>query len=197
MSAPPTFFANPDDFRAWLETHHAKEQELLVGYYKKATGKRSITWEESVEEALCFGWIDGIRRRLDEEAYTVRFTPRRPNSNWSKKNIASMQRLIKEGRVQPAGLAAYEAGKAEKSSAYSFEQDREPELRSALAKMFQAQPAAWDFFQAQPPGYRRRMILWIVSAKQEATQLRRLNRVIEVSAHEKRVDMMSPFKKTA
>lgn len=192
MSAPPTFFANPDDFRTWLETHHAKEQELLVGYYKKATGKPSITWEESVEEALCFGWIDGIRRRVDEEAYTVRFTPRRPNSNWSRKNVATVERLLKEQRMQPAGIQAYEA----RSGLYSYEQEQEIELSPSLLKQFKHNEAAWDFFQAQPPSYRRLMTHWVASAKQEATQLRRLERVIAVSAQKKRVDISSPFKKT-
>lgn len=193
MSKQPTFFATPGEFRAWLETHHVQKQELLVGYYKKATGRPSITWEESVEEALCFGWIDGIRRRVDEEAYSVRFTPRRANSIWSKKNLATVERLLKEQRMQPAGIQVYEA----RGGIYSYEQEKELELSPALLKQFKQNKAAWRFFNEQPPGYRRLMTHWIVSAKQEATQLRRLQRVIEVSAQEKRVDMMSPFKKTA
>jgi uncharacterized protein YdeI (YjbR/CyaY-like superfamily) len=196
MSPKPTFFATPAAFRAWFAEHHATEQELLVGFYKVATGKPSLTWPQSVDEALCFGWIDGVRKRLDDESYTIRFCPRRPGSYWSKKNIASMQRLIKEGRVQPAGLEAYESRKGERSGAYSFEQDELPELSPQHLATFKAQKAAWDFFQAQPPGYRKTLIHWIMEAKQEKTQIRRLRRVIEVSAQGERVDLMSPFKRT-
>ncbi len=148
-----------------------------------------------MDEALCFGWIDGVRKRLDDEAYTIRFTPRRPNSIWSKKNIASMQRLIQGGRVQPTGMAAYKARQSENSGVYAFEQNEEPELSSTLQKRFAAQSDAWEFFQAQPPSYRRTLTHWITSAKREETQLRRLHRVIQVSAQGERVNLMSPFGK--
>ena len=195
LSPRPSFFPSPAEFRAWLAQHHDKQQELLAGFYKVATGKASITWNESVDEALCYGWIDGVRKRLSDEAYTIRFTPRRPDSFWSKKNIASMERLLAEGRVQPAGLAAYQARKGEKSGAYSFEQAQAPELSPQHRAAFQAEQPAWEFFQAQPPGYRKTMIHWIMSAKQEKTQLRRLQRVIEASAQAQRVDLMAPFGK--
>ncbi|MDA1329807.1 MAG: bacteriocin-protection protein [Chloroflexi bacterium] len=193
MTATPAFFATPEEFRAWLAEHHASQRQLLVGFYKVATDKPSISWEQSVDEALCYGWIDGARKRIDDEAYTIRFSPRRPDSFWSKKNIASMQRLIAVGRVQPAGLAVYQARKGQKSGAYSFEQDEAPKLNAAQAKTFRVAKGAWEFFQDQPPGYRKTIIHWVTSAKQEKTQVRRLARVIEVSISGERVDLMDPF----
>lgn len=196
MTEKPTFFATAGDFRAWLAKNHDKAAVLQVGYYKVATGKPSITWDQSVEEALCYGWIDGLRRRIDEESYMIRFTPRRRGSHWSQKNIASVEKLIGEGRMQPAGLKAYEARRAERSGAYSFEQDQEPAFAEGLLAQFKASKAAWAFFQAQAPSYRRMVTHWVTAAKQEATRQRRLQRVIDVSAEEKRVDLMSPFKRT-
>lgn len=196
MSEKPIFFASPDEFRAWLDKNHNKAKVLFVGYYRIATGKASLTWEQSVDEALCYGWIDGRRNRIDEERYTIRFTPRRPGSHWSQKNIASVQKLIKAGRMQPAGMAAWEARDPENRATASYEQGREPAFDGDLLKEFQANNHAWDFFQAQPPGYRRTVTEWVTAAKQESTRLRRLRRVIEVSAEGKRVDLMSPFKRT-
>jgi len=192
----PIFFATQADLRKWFVKNHKTASQLLLGYYKVGSGKPSITWDESVDEALCFGWIDGVRKGLDAQSYTIRFTPRRAGSFWSKKNIASVERLIKEGCMKPAGLAVYKARKGEKSDAYSFEQDEIAPFSAALKRRFKANKAAWNFFGAQPPGYQKTMRHWVMSAKQEATQVRRLDRIIEVSAMKKRVDLMSPFKMT-
>lgn len=178
----PTFFPTPEDFRAWLEEHHESESELWVGFYKVGTGRPSITWPESVDEALCFGWIDGLRKRLDDESYVIRFTPRRPTSNWSAKNLARIEELIAEGRVRPAGLAIYEARDPEKSRIYSFERRKEAKLDADQEARLRANEAAWEFFRSQPPGYQRTSIHWVISAKREETRTRRLNTLIEDSA---------------
>lgn len=196
MAEQPAFFERPEDFRAWLKKHHNEKAALLVGFYKVSTGKPSLIWEQAVDEALCYGWIDGVRKRIDDEAYTIRFTPRRPGSHWSQKNINSVTRLLEEGRMQPAGLAAYEARREDKSARASYEQGDEPELSPELLAEAGQQPEAWAFFQQQPPGYRRTLTHWVMSAKQEQTRLRRLERILEVSAQGKRVDLMSPFKRT-
>jgi len=182
----PRFFKTPAAFRKWLAANHGKSTELWVGFYKKDSGKPSITWPESVDEALCCGWIDGVRKRLDAESYVIRFTPRKPNSTWSAVNIRNVERLIKEDRMQPAGMGAYEARSASRSVIYSYEQ-RSPELIEPYATTFKSDKAAWDFFQAQPPGYRKNMNWWIVSAKREATRLERLARLIEASKHHQRI----------
>jgi uncharacterized protein YdeI (YjbR/CyaY-like superfamily) len=177
----PTFFASPADFRAWLEANHATESELLVGFYKKATGRPSITWPESVDEALCFGWIDGIRRSLGGEAYTIRFTPRRPTSIWSAVNVGRVEELEKQGRMTPAGRRAFEARKPERTGVYSFE--RQPaELSSEEAALLAADAAAEAFFQARPAWYRRAALHWVTSAKREDTRARRLAQLIADSA---------------
>ena len=193
MTDSPTFFESPAAFRAWLWEYHEQEGVLRGGFCKVATGEPSITWAQSVEEALCFGWIDGVRKRINEEAYTIRFTPRRPGSHWSQKNIDSVERLIAEGRMQPAGLKAYEGRTEENSARASFEQAQAPELTPNLLARAEAQPEAWAYFQAQPPGYQRTMLHWVMSAKQEKTRLRRLTRILEVSAQGERVDLMKPF----
>jgi uncharacterized protein YdeI (YjbR/CyaY-like superfamily) len=177
----PTFFATPGELRAWLEAHHQGETELLVGFYKKGSGRPSITWPESVDEALCFGWIDGVRRSLGDEAYTIRFTPRTKRSFWSNVNVRRAGELIAEGRMRPAGLAAFEARSGERSGVYSFEQD-EVAFDAAQARRFQADAKAWDFFQAQPPWYRRTATWWVISAKKEETRAKRLATLIEDSA---------------
>jgi uncharacterized protein YdeI (YjbR/CyaY-like superfamily) len=182
VAVSPTFFATPADFRAWLEAHHASETELLVGFHKKGSGTPSITWPESVDEALCFGWIDGVRRSLDADAYTVRFTPRKRKSYWSIVNIRRAGELIAEGRMRPAGLAAFEARAGERSGVYSFEQKDEVRFDPEQAARFQADAQAWDFFQAQAPWYRRTATWWVISAKQEATRARRLATLMEDSA---------------
>ena len=175
------FFKTPLAFRKWLAAHHAKLKELWVGFYKKGSGKPSITWPESVEEALSFGWIDGIRKRIDGESYQIRFTPRKPSSTWSTVNIRIAQRLIKEKRMQPAGMKAFEARKEYRSGIYSYEQ-RSPELVEPYAGKLKRNKAAWDFFQAQPPSYQKMMNWFIVSAKLEETRTKRLDRLIDASA---------------
>jgi uncharacterized protein YdeI (YjbR/CyaY-like superfamily) len=178
----PTFFAAPSEFRAWLEEHHAAESELLVGFYKKGSGRPSMTWPESVDEALCFGWIDGVRRSLGDEAYTIRFTPRKRRSIWSVVNVRRARELIEEGRMRPAGLAAFEARTEERSGVYSFEQKDQVAFDAAQAGRFQADAKAWEFFQAQPPWYRRTATWWVISAKKEETRAKRLATLIEDSA---------------
>jgi uncharacterized protein YdeI (YjbR/CyaY-like superfamily) len=182
----PRFFRTPADFRKWLEKNHATATELLVVFYKKDSGKPSITWPESVDEALCFGWIDGIRKRLDEVSYQIRFTPRRCGSIWSAINIKRAGELAKQKRMRPAGLEAFATRIENKSRLYSYEQ-RPAELPQAYSKIFKKNAAAWKFFQAQAPSYRKTTTWWIVSAKQEATRLKRLRKLTEVSARRKRV----------
>jgi uncharacterized protein YdeI (YjbR/CyaY-like superfamily) len=179
-----TFFRTPADFQAWLEKHHARSSELLVGLYKRESGKPSITWHESVGEALCFGWIDGVRRRVDEVSYTIRFTPRKPGSTWSTVNIERVKSLAAEGRMQPAGSRAYEGRRSNKSGVYSYEQ-RPEQLVPPYAGMLARHPAAKKFFAAQAPSYRRAAIWWVISAKQEETRLRRARTLIELSAQGK------------
>jgi len=188
----PVFFATPGEFRTWLARHHESERELWVGFYKKGTGRPSITWPEAVDEALCFGWIDGIRKSIDAESYTNRFTPRKPTSNWSEVNTRRMQELIAAGRVKPAGLRAFEARTSEKSGVYSFEQRQNPAFAPGALQSFKAHADAWRFFQAQPPGYRRLVTWWVVSAKQEATRARRLKILIDHSADRQRIDLLRP-----
>lgn len=183
----PTFFATPAAFRAWLEKHHKIAPELLVGFYKKDSGKPSITWPESVDEALCVGWIDGIRRRVDDTAYTIRFTPRRAGSTWSAINIARVADLTTQGRMLPAGLAAVEKRTAKKSAIYSYEQKDTPGLDPKYEKAFRANKTAWAFFSAQANWYRLNTTRWVMSAKAEATRLRRLTQLIEASAAEQRL----------
>jgi len=163
-----------------------KQRELWVGFYKKDTGKPSITWPESVDEALCFGWIDGIRKKFDGESYMIRFTPRNPESIWSAVNIRNVERLSKEKRMMPAGLKAYGLRKEFRSGIYSYEQ-RPAELVEPYASQFKKNKAAWKFFQAQPPGYRKMMTWFIVSAKTEVTRMKRLDRLIEASAKGQRL----------
>ena len=176
------FFRTPSDFRRWLHQHHATARELIVGFYKTGSGKPSITWPESVDEALCYGWIDGIRRRVDDLSYSIRFTPRKASSTWSAINIRRVQALTKEGRMRPAGLTAYQARKENKSGIYSYEQ-RSATLVEPYATRLRRNKAAWAFFRAQSPSYQKVANWWVVSAKQEATRLRRLERLIEDSAH--------------
>jgi uncharacterized protein YdeI (YjbR/CyaY-like superfamily) len=186
MSVPPHFFKTPSAFRKWLIDNHDKGKELWVGFYKKDSGKPSITWPESVDEALCFGWIDGIRKSIDPESYKIRFSPRKPDSIWSAVNMRNMERLIKQDLVTPAGMKAYAARKEFRSGIYSYEQ-RPAELVEPYAAQFKRNKAAWKFFQAQPPGYRKMMNWYIVSAKQEQTRLARLEKLIEASANGQRI----------
>ena len=182
------FFATPANWRQWLEKNHASETELWVGYYKKGSGKPSIDWPQSVDEALCFGWIDGIRKTIDESSYKIRFTPRRTGSNWSTVNIARVGVLTKEKRMRPAGLAAFEARTLDKSGPYSYEQRKTITFGDALERRFRANAKAWAFFEAQPPYYRQIATLYVMSAKQEATRERRLDRVIKDFAAGRRLE---------
>jgi uncharacterized protein YdeI (YjbR/CyaY-like superfamily) len=149
MEGKPRFFATAEDFRAWREQHHASTTEVVVGFHKKQTGRPSMTWTESVRAALCFGWIDGIRRSLGDDSYTIRFTPRNPGSNWSSLNVLHVEELIREGRMAPAGLAAFEARRPERTGVYAFEQRHSARLEPAQEKQFRANSAAWEFFQQQ------------------------------------------------
>lgn len=176
----PTFFATPADWRAWLEAHHASATELSVGFWKKDSGKPSITWPQSVDEALCFGWIDGVRHRIDDEAYRIRFTPRKPGGIWSQVNVRRFAELQAEGRIRSAGLAAYEVGK-DRTHVYSYEREDAVFADDELAR-FQADTAAWTAFQAFPPGYRRVATHRVVSAKAAATRAKRLDILIDASA---------------
>ncbi len=183
----PRFFAKPSDFRAWLAKYHLSASELVVGFYRKGTGRASITWPESVDEALCFGWIDGIRRRLDETSYRIRFTPRRRGSTWSAINIARVAELTKRGRMRAAGLAAFRRRTDDKSSIYAYEQRRNATLTPAQRRSFRANKRAWAFFQAQAPSYQRTVSYWMISARKEETRGRRLARLIEYSARGRRL----------
>jgi uncharacterized protein YdeI (YjbR/CyaY-like superfamily) len=180
------FFKTAADLRKWLEAHHESADELWVGLYKKGSGRASITWPEAVDEALCFGWIDGIRKRVDDDSYTNRLTPRRKGSVWSAINIARVAALTKEKRMRPAGLAAFAARKANKSGIYSYEQRRD-RLEEPYAGILKQNERAWEFFQAQPPSYRKVIGWWIVSAKKEETRLARMHRLIAASAKGKRL----------
>ena len=182
----PTFFATPEDFRRWLERNHDKAGELLVGFWKKDSGKASMTWPESVDEALCYGWIDGVRRRIDNESYSIRFTPRRRRSIWSAVNIKRATELTKLERMAPAGLRAFAARDEKKSAIYSYEKPP-AEFIPADEKKFRVNKKAWQYFNAQPPGYRRLAIGWVTSAKKEETRERRLAQLIDDSAKERRL----------
>ena len=182
----PKFFQTPADFRTWLEKNHATATELWVGFYKKDSGKRSINWPEAVDQALCFGWIDGIRKGVDEISYKIRFTPRRRGSIWSATNIKRGKELVRQKQMQPTGLKAFEARIANKSGIYSYEQ-RSTELEQPYAKLLKKNKTAWNFFENQPPSYRKMMGWWIVSAKKEETRMARLAKLISESARGKRL----------
>jgi uncharacterized protein YdeI (YjbR/CyaY-like superfamily) len=186
-AAKARFFASPAEFRAWFERNHESARELLVGFRKRKTGKPSITWPESVDQALCFGWIDGIRRRVDEESYTIRFTPRRPGSTWSAINIARVKELTAAGLMHTKGLEAFARRSDAKSARYAYEQTEQPKLEAAHDKRFKANTKAWAFFSAQAPSYQRVCIHWVSSAKAEETKRRRLEKLIETSAKGRRL----------
>jgi uncharacterized protein YdeI (YjbR/CyaY-like superfamily) len=195
--AAATFFATPAEFRAWLDAHHDHEPELWVGFHKKGSGLPSMTWPEAVDEALCFGWIDSVRKSIDETSYANRFTPRNTWSTWSAVNIKRVQELIAQGRMRPAGLKAFAARVEESSGIYSYEQRDAAQLGDAYERQFRANHAAWDFFQAQPPSYRKTAIWWVVSAKKEETRQRRLTALIGDSAAWRRIaSLISPSART-
>jgi uncharacterized protein YdeI (YjbR/CyaY-like superfamily) len=173
----PTFFAKQSDFRKWLEKNHQKESELLVGFYKVDSGKPSITWSQSVDEALCFGWIDGVRTSIDKNSYQIRFTQRKPTSIWSAINIKKVEELMQQGLMQPPGLASFEKRTENKSRIYAHE-IAEVNLSSDFEKQFKANKIAWDYFQSLAPSYRKISANWVMSAKQEATRIKRLNELI-------------------
>jgi uncharacterized protein YdeI (YjbR/CyaY-like superfamily) len=185
---PVIHFPAQAKFRGWLLKNHDKASEIFVGFYRKDTGLGGMTYKEAVEEALCFGWIDGVMRKVDDVSYAQRFTPRKPVSNWSNINVAHVQRLTAEGRMHPAGLAAFNVRRADRTGIYSFERAEAAKLPPAFAKRFKANQKAWEFFNAQPPGYRRLMTHKIVSGKQEATRERWLAKVIAASARGRRIE---------
>ena len=182
----PRYFKTPAEFRRWLAAHHATERELLVGFYRKASGKPGISYKDAVDEALCFGWIDGIKRKVDEARYTHRFTPRKAGSTWSLINANRVKELIAAKRMAKPGLEAWERRDPKKTGIYSFE-NRPKAFDAALDREFRKQPAAWTFFRAQPPGYQRLMTFYVMSAKRQETRLQRLARLIETSAEGKRI----------
>jgi uncharacterized protein YdeI (YjbR/CyaY-like superfamily) len=174
------FFATPADLRDWFDANHATADQLWLGYHKKASGRPSVVWAEAVDEALCVGWIDGILKRLDETSHVQRFTPRRKGGNWSAVNVANVERLVAEGRMRPAGMAAFKARTPERTGVYSYEREVEP-LSDEETARFQADTAAWTDWENRPPSYRRTVTGWITSAKQKATRERRLSTLIEDS----------------
>jgi len=183
----PVFFATPEQFGAWLEEHHETATELLVGFHKKGTGRPTITWPESVEQALRFGWIDGVRRSLGDESYTIRFTPRKPTSNWSLINVAKVGELKRRGLMAAAGLRAYAARRPERTGVYSAERKEPAVLPAEFERLFKANSAAWEWFGGRAPGYRRTATHWVVSAKRLDTRERRLQQLIECSAEGRNV----------
>lgn len=182
----PVFFPNTTEFRNWLEENHQSEKELFVGYYKVSTKKPTMSWSDSVDEALCFGWIDGIRKGIDSERYCIRFTPRNPKSVWSKVNIKKVGELTRQGKMQPAGLAIFEKRTDSRSEIYSYETLSE-KLATEMATQFQENQQAWNFFTSQPPSYRKTRIYWVMSAKQVSTKNTRLCRLIEACEAGKRL----------
>lgn len=183
----PRFFSTPAAFRAWLVANHAKTAELLVGFEKRASKKSSVTWTQAVDEALCFGWIDGVRRTLDEASYTIRFTPRKPGSTWSAKNIERAAELEAAGRMRPAGRAALARRSERKSRTYSYERAEPARLSDEFERRLKKDAAAWAFFQAQAPSYRSKVLHWVTSAKQEKTRAQRLERAIAAFAKGRRL----------
>lgn len=190
MAAPktqsPVFFPTSAAFREWLAAHHDTADEIIVGFYRKHTGKPSMTWQEAVDQALCFGWIDGIRRRWDDDRYSNRFTPRRKGSNWSAINIRRVGELKKLGLMQPAGLAAFALRTDARSAIYAYEQRKTLAFTPAQLARFRRHPDAWTFFQAQPPSYRQLSTYWVLSAVKPETRDRRLDTLIATSAKKQR-----------
>jgi uncharacterized protein YdeI (YjbR/CyaY-like superfamily) len=184
------FFETAAELRAWLEEHHATASELWVGYYKKASGRRTLTWSDVVDEALCFGWIDGKTQRIDEHRYRQRLTPRRPGSNWSAVNIAKVTELRAQGRMTPAGEAAFAARREDRSAVYSYERRHEAAFDAEQEAAFRANAPAWEWFSAQSPSYRTMATFWVVSAKRPETRARRLATLIDDSAHGRRIALL-------
>jgi uncharacterized protein YdeI (YjbR/CyaY-like superfamily) len=186
----PIYFATQTEFREWLEENHNKETELFVGYYKVGSGRQSMTWSESVDQAICFGWIDGIRKSIDEESYCIRFTPRKPKSIWSAINIKKVEELTKKGLMKPSGLTAFKLLEANKSKIYSYENE-EIKFPEDLEQLFKSNNKAWEFFQAMPQSYRKPATRWVLSAKQESTRFKRLQELITDSEAGRKIKPMS------
>lgn len=182
----PEFFPSADAFREWLDRHHETATEKWVGFYRKHTQKPTLTWPEAVDQALCYGWIDGVMKSIDGERYQRRFTPRKPKSNWSEVNLKRIEELSAQGRVAPAGLAALEARDLTKTRQYSFENKDKGLGESEIAE-FQRHEEAWKFFQTQPPSYRHRIGWWVIQAKQEATRQKRLATLIQACEEGRRL----------
>src|SRR5467141_4990961 len=195
MPLKPTFFQTPADFRTWLEAHHDKLREQLVGFHQKSSGKPSITWPESVQVALCIGWIDGVRKSIDETSYTIRFTPRKPTSTWSSINISLVRDLTKKGLIHPAGLKAFAARSAKKSGIYAYEQRKSAQFTREQAKQFRANKAAWEFFRSQAPWHQRVTTYWVISARKEETKLKRLSVLIDHSQNRRTLPQLRLVKK--
>ena len=185
------FFATPAEWREWLAEHHARAVEAWVGFYKVDSGRPSLTWREAVDEALCFGWIDGLRRSIDETSYSNRFTPRRPTSTWSLVNVRRVAELTKSGRMQPAGLKAYANRTEDKTGIYTFEQSREAPLPEAYADRFRSNRPAWAFFKKQAPWYQRTAVRWVLDAKREETRGKRLAILIADSAEGRTIALLT------
>jgi uncharacterized protein YdeI (YjbR/CyaY-like superfamily) len=189
----PSFFDHPEDFRKWLDRHHDSERELLVGFYRKELGQ-GISYPEALDEALSFGWIDGVRKRIDAETYTIRFTPRKPGSIWSAVNIHRVEELIAQGKMKPPGLQAFQGRDQRKTRQYSYEREQatlDPEMQALLRENRKAS----SFFEAQPPGYKRTAIFWVMAAKKQETRARRLAHLIECSSSGTRIDLLKPSSK--
>jgi len=184
-------FSSPEEFRKWLAKNHAAATELFVGFYKKSSGKKSATYSEALDEALCFGWIDGVRRSINSESYTIRFTPRRPKSIWSLVNVRHVKRLQKSGKMAEPGIKAFALREKHRTGIYSFEQKR-PGLSARFKKLFRANAPAWEFFTKQAPWYQRTAGHWVVRAKQDETQMRRFAKLVEVSGKGRRLDQLTP-----
>lgn len=189
--AQPIYFSSSAEFRNWLEKNHAGCAELFLGFFQKSSGKAGITYPQALDEALCFGWIDGVRKSLNAEAYTIRFTPRKAKSQWSAVNIKRAHELSAAGQMHSAGLDAFQGAKNQ-TRKYSYEQRRDPSFSADHKRRFRAESGAWKFFQSQPAGYRRTATFWVVSAKQERTKQRRLGVLILASADGRRIDLLAP-----
>ena len=191
----PQFFEDPEAFSMWLSANHSTAKEVWVGFHKTSTGKPSLTWPESVDEALCYGWIDGIRRAVDPSSYAIRFTPRRPGSSWSAVNIRRAQALIRQGRMQPSGLQAFEDRHASEFERFSYA-NRPADLPPKYLKLLKANKVAWAYYRSQPPWYRKAATWWVISAKREETKLSRLSALIADSAAGKRIRQVAAASRT-
>jgi uncharacterized protein YdeI (YjbR/CyaY-like superfamily) len=190
LDVQPTFFPTQSDFRKWLEENHDKEKALFVGFHKVGSGQASMTWSESVDQALCFGWIDGVRKSIDKNGYFIRFTPRKPKSIWSAVNIKKVEALTKQGLMKPAGLAAYNLRDEKRSKIYAYEKEQ-VRLSADFENQFRANKEAWDFFQSLPPSYHKPAINWVMSAKQESTRIKRLAELMNDSAAKRKIKQLS------